>query len=64
MDSFIDGTTLKPTFANSLASQAFGTNPNTGRQMVLLLLIDDPNQEYIVKADDASNTSAFGKLLM
>ena len=51
---FIDSTTLKPTFANSVAaSQAFGTNPNTGSTNGFAFVNNDPYQEYICKADAA-----------
>ena len=51
---FIDGTTLKPTFANSVAaSQAFGTNPNTGSTNGFAFVNNDPYQEYTCKADAA-----------
>ena len=51
---FIDGTTLKPTFANNVAaSQAFGTNPNTGNTNGIAFVNNDPYQEYICKADAA-----------
>ena len=51
---FIDGTTLKPTFANSVAaSQAFGTNPNTGSTNGFAFVNNDPYQSYICKADAA-----------
>jgi hypothetical protein len=51
---FIDGTTLKPTFANSVAaSQAFGTNPNTGSTNGIAFVNNDPYQSYICKADAA-----------
>jgi hypothetical protein len=44
---FIDGTTLKPTFANSVAaSQAFGTNPNTGSTNGFAFVNNDPYQDY------------------
>ena len=50
----IDGTTLKPTFANSVAaSQAFGTNPNTGNTNGIAFVNNDPYQSYICKADAA-----------
>jgi hypothetical protein len=47
---FIDGTTLKPTFANSVAaSQAFGTNPNTGSTNGIAFVTYDPYQHIFVK---------------
>ena len=58
---FIDGTTLKPTFANSVAaSQAFGTNPNTGSTNGFAFVNDDPLQSYIVKADAAVTQANHG----
>ena len=51
---FIDNTTSKPTFANSVAaSTTFGTNPNTGSTDGIGFVNDDPMQEYIVKSDGA-----------
>ena len=59
---FIDSTTLKPTFANSVAaSQAFGTNPNTGSTNGFAFVNTDPHQEYICKADAAIAVSAQNK---
>ena len=58
---FIDGTTKKPTFANNVAaSQAFGTNPNTGSTNGFAFVNDDPNQEYMVKADAAVTQANHG----
>ena len=60
---FIDGTTLKPTFANSVAaSQAFGTNPNTGSTNGVGFVNDNPDQEYIVKTDAAVTQANHGKV--
>ena len=62
---FIDNTTKKPTFANEVAaSQAFGTNPNTGNTNGFAFVNNDPYQEYICKTDDAvaqsvQNATAF-----
>jgi len=51
---YIDSTTKKPTFANSVAaSQAFGTNPNTGSTNGFAFVNNDPFQEYLCKADAA-----------
>ena len=59
---FIEGTTLKPTFANNVAaSQAFGTNPNTGSANGFAFVNTDPHQEYICKADAAIAVSAQNK---
>ena len=58
---FIDNTTKKPTFANSVAaSTAFGTNPNTGSTNGIAFVNDDPIQEYIVKTDAACGQALFG----
>ena len=58
---FIDNTTSKPTFANSVAaSTAFGTNPNTGSTNGVAFVNDDPHQEYIVKTDAACGQALFG----
>ena len=58
---FIDNTTKKPTFANSVAaSTAFGTNPNTGSTNGIAFVNDDPMQEYIVKTDGACGQALFG----
>ena len=58
---YIDNTTKKPTFANSVAaSTAFGTNPNTGSTNGIAFVNDDPHQEYIVKTDDACGQALFG----
>ena len=58
---FIDGTTSKPTFANSVAASAtFGTNPNTGSTNGIAFVNDDPHQEYIVKTDGACGQALFG----
>ena len=59
---FIDSTTKKPTFANNVAaSQAFGTNPNTGSTNGFAFVNTDPHQEYICKADAAIAVSAQNK---
>ena len=58
---FINGTTNKPTFANSVAaSTTFGTNPNTNSTDGVAFVNDDPHQEYIVKADAACAQTKFG----
>ena len=58
---FIDSTTLKPTFANSVAAGArFGTNPNTGSTNGFAFVNDDPIQSYIVKADAAVTQANHG----
>ena len=59
---FIDGTTSKPTFANSVAAGArFGTNPNTGSTNGIGFVNDDPFQEYVVKADAAVTQAIKGQ---
>ena len=57
----IDNTTSKPTFANSVAaSTTFGTNPNTNSTDGVAFVNDDPDQEYVVKADAAVGQAIFG----
>ena len=59
---FIDSTTLKPTFANSVAAGArFGTNPNTGSTNGIGFVNDDPFQEYVCKADAAVTQAMKGQ---
>ena len=49
---YIDSTTSKPTWANFVAaSQAFGTNYNTGSSDGVGFVNDNENQEYVVKCD-------------
>ena len=49
---YIDGTTSKPTWANSVAaSKTFATNPNTGNSDGVVFVNDYPFQEYMVRAD-------------
>ena len=58
---FINSTTNKPTFANSVAaSTTFGTNPNTNSTDGVAFVNDDPDQEYVVKADAAVGQAIFG----
>ena len=58
---FIDNTTSKPTFANSVAaSTTFGTNPNTNSTDGVAFVNDDPDQEYVVKADAAVTQAMIG----
>ena len=58
---YIDNTTNKPTFANSVAaSTTFGTNPNTNSTDGVAFVNDDPDQEYVVKADAAVGQAIFG----
>ena len=59
---FIDNTTSKPTFANSVAAaQRFRTNPNTGSTNGIGFVNDDPFQEYVVKADAAVTQAIKGQ---
>ena len=59
---FVDSTTLKPTFANSVAAGArFGTNPNTGSTNGIGFVNDDPFQEYVCKADAAVTQAIKGQ---
>ena len=59
---FIDNTTSKPTFANSVAAATrFGTNPNTNSTNGIGFVNDDPHQEYIIKADAAVTRAAHGQ---
>jgi len=47
---YVDGTSKKPTWANSVAaSQTFATNPNTGNSDGVVFVNDYPFQEYMVR---------------
>ena len=49
---YIDGTTSKPTWSNSVAaSQTFATNPNTGNSNGWVFVNDNPFQEYMMRTD-------------
>jgi hypothetical protein len=49
---YVDGTTSKPTWSNSVAaSQTFATNPNTGNSNGWVFVNDNPFQEYMVRSD-------------
>ena len=49
---YVDGTSKKPTWANSVAaSQTFATNPNTGNSDGVVFVNDNPFQEYMVRSD-------------
>ena len=51
----------KPTFTNNVvASQATSINYNTGSNDILAFINDNPQQEYVVKADAALTQAAFG----
>ena len=55
---YIDGTTSKPTWSNTVASgQTFGTNYNTGSSDGIGFVNDNPMQEYVVKAAAATAIS-------
>ena len=58
---FIDGTTKKPTFANSVAAgTTFGTDYNTGSSDGIGFVNDNPNQQYVVKCDAAVTQAMIG----
>jgi len=49
---YIDSSTSKPTFANSVAAgTTFGTDYNTGSNDGIGFVNDNPQQEYVIKAD-------------
>ena len=49
---YVDGTTSKPTWSNSVAaSQTFATNPNTGNSNGWVFVNDNPFQEYMCRSD-------------
>ena len=51
----------KPTFANNLvAAQTTSANYNTGSTDILAFINDNPNQEYVVKADAALADTLLG----
>ena len=57
---YIDSTG-KPTFANSVAaSTTTSVNYNTGSDNITAFVIDNPNQEYVVKADAAVTQAMIG----
>ena len=57
---YIDSTG-KPTFANSVpAGTTTSVDYNTGSNNITAFVIDNPNQEYVVKADDAITQAGFG----
>lgn len=56
---FYISSTGKPTFANSVdASTATSVNYNTGSNNITAFVIDNSNQEYVIKADAALGTDA------
>ena len=61
---YIDNTTKKPTWANFVAaSQAFGTDYNTGSSDGVGFVNDSPDQEYVVKADASITVAKMSGLL-
>ena len=58
---YIDSATSKPTFANSIAaSTTFGTDYNTGSSDGIGFVNDNPQQEYVIKADAAVTQAMIG----
>ena len=59
---YVDSSTSKPRFANSVdAGTIFGTDFNTGNSNGQAFVNDDPIQEYMIKTDAACPTSNNGK---
>jgi|TARA_R110002012_G_scaffold18565_6_gene68076 hypothetical protein len=57
---YVDSTTSKPTWVNSLASGAnFGTDYNTGSSNGIAFVIDNPNQEFQVRSGAVATTTTF-----
>ena len=51
----------KPTFANGIvAGQTTSVDYNTGSSNIIAFIIDNPNQEYVIKADAALAQTALG----
>jgi hypothetical protein len=58
---YIDNTTSKPVFSNSVAaSTTFGTDYNTGSTDGIAFVNDNSQQEYVVKADNAVTQAMIG----
>ena len=58
---YIDSSTSKPTFANSVAaSTTFGTDYNTGSSDGLGFVNDNPFQEYVGKSDAVVTQAMYG----
>ena len=58
---YVNSTTSKPTWANSIAaSTTFGTDYNTGSDDGLGFVNDDPQQEYVMKANTAVTQAMIG----
>ena len=49
----------KPTFSNNVvAGQTTSTDYNTGSNDIIAFILDNPLQEYVVKADAAFSTNS------
>ena len=58
---YVATTTKKPTFANSfVAATTFAVDYNTGSSDGLGFVIDNPFQEYVIKADAAVTQAMYG----
>ena len=58
---FINNSTSKPTFANSVAAgTTFGTDYNTGSSDGIGFVNDNPTQQYVVKCDAAVTQAMIG----
>ena len=58
---YIDNSTSKPTFANSVAAgTTFGTDYNTGSSDGIGFVNDNPNQQYVIKCDAAVTQAMIG----
>ena len=58
---FVTSTTSKPSFANSVAAgTTFGTDYNTGSDDGIGFVNDNPQQEYVIKADAAVTQAMIG----
>ena len=58
---YVNSTTSKPTWANSVAaSTTFGTDYNTGSSDGIGFVNDNPNQQYVVKCDAAVTQAMIG----
>ena len=58
---YVNSTTSKPTWANSIAaSTTFGTDYNTGSNDGLGFVNDNPQQEFVIKANTAVTQAMIG----
>ena len=58
---YVNSTTSKPTWANSIAaSTTFGTDYKTGSDDGLGFVNDNPQQEFVIKADTAVTQAMYG----